>query len=98
MLLTKKLMHYHDCSTDSNEETGGDLMIEKVVRKADLASFSEPKENLAYWLSRSPSERVEAVEELRRQRHGDSARLQRVARVTDLTDLEALGEETERRE
>ena len=58
-------------------------MIEKVVRKADLASFSEPEENLAHWLSRSPSERVEAVEELRRQQHGDSARLQRVARVVE---------------
>ena len=68
--------------TAMKREVGG-LMIEKVVRKADLASFSEPKENLAYWLSRSPSERVEAVEELRRQRHGDSTRLQRVARVIE---------------
>jgi hypothetical protein len=98
VLLTKKLMHYHDCSTDGNEERGGDLTIEKVVRKADLASFSEPEENLAYWLSRTPSERVEAVEKLRRQRHGDSGRLQRVARVTDLTGVDTLGEETERRE
>jgi len=58
-------------------------MIEKVVRKANLSDFSEVKENLAYWLSRTPSERVEAVEELRRQQHGDSARLQRVARVIE---------------
>jgi hypothetical protein len=59
-------------------------MIEKVVKKADLADFSEVKENLAYWLSRPPSERVAAVEILRRQRHGNAARLQRVARVAEL--------------
>lgn len=57
-------------------------MIEKVVKKARLSEFSEIEENLAYWLSRSPSERVSAVETLRRQMHGDSERLQRVIRVT----------------
>lgn len=56
-------------------------MIEKVVRKGNLHEFSEIKENLAYWLSKSPEERVAAVEQLRRQQHGDSARLQRTARV-----------------
>ena len=40
-------------------------MIEKVVRKFDLAEFSEIEENLAYWLSRPPAERVAAVELLR---------------------------------
>jgi len=56
-------------------------MVKKVVRKGRLQDSSEVKDNLAHWLSRSPSERVEAVELLRRQRHGSSARLQRVARV-----------------
>lgn len=56
-------------------------MIERIVRKAGLATFSEIRENLAYWLSRTPEERVNAVEELRRQAHGDTRRLQRVARV-----------------
>ena len=56
-------------------------MIEKVVRKGNLADFSEVRENLKYWLSKPPDERVAAVEELRRQRHGDTARLQRSARV-----------------
>jgi hypothetical protein len=56
-------------------------MIQKVVKKADLRDFDEIRENLAYWLSKTPEERVEAVEILRRQRDGDSARLQRVARV-----------------
>ena len=58
-------------------------MIAKVVRKADLEHFSEVQENLAYWLSRTPSERLEAVELLRRQRDRNSDRLQRVARVIE---------------
>jgi len=56
-------------------------MIQKVVRKASLREFSEVKDNLAYWLSKTPEERVSAVEYLRRQRDGHSARLQRSARV-----------------
>jgi len=60
-------------------------MIVKVVHKAHLQEFSEIQENLDYWLSRTPAERVEAVEILRRQRHGNSDRLQRVARVTQRT-------------
>ncbi|MFC1601194.1 hypothetical protein ACFL34_02465 [Candidatus Sumerlaeota bacterium] len=58
-------------------------MIEKVVRKADLTEFSEIEENLAYWLSRSPEERISAVELLRRREHGSATRLQRVARVIE---------------
>ena len=78
-------------------------MIEKVVRKKNMQGFSEIKENLAYWLSKTPGERIAAVEHLRRQSHGNSARLQRTARVVkrkhalgrkkDVADLEALGEE-----
>lgn len=56
-------------------------MIEKVVRKENLKDFSEVKENLAYWLSRKPEERVAALEQLRRQHNGSSARLQRSACV-----------------
>lgn len=58
-------------------------MIKKVVKKGDLSNFCEVKENLAYWLSRTPSERVAAVEYLRRQRDGSTARLQRVAGVLE---------------
>jgi hypothetical protein len=58
-------------------------MIEKVVRKAEQHAFSETKENLAYWLLRTPEERVSTVEYLRRQMHGSSARLQRSARVVE---------------
>lgn len=56
-------------------------MIEKVVKKRKLEDFSEIKEDLAYWLSKSPEERVAAVELLRKQRHGSSERLQRVVKV-----------------
>lgn len=69
-------------------------MIEKVVRKFDLKTFSEIGQNLEYWLSRSPSERVEAVEKIRKATHGNTAGLQRVARVVrtkDIADIEALG-------
>jgi hypothetical protein len=56
-------------------------MIEKVVRKGRLQEFSEIKENLTYWLSQTPEERIAEVERLRRQYHGSSDRLQRSVRV-----------------
>lgn len=56
-------------------------MIEKVVRKFDLEGFSEVMENLAFWLSISPEERIAAVEHLRTERHGSAIRLQRSVRV-----------------
>jgi hypothetical protein len=56
-------------------------MITKVVRKKNLKQFSEVEENLAYWLSKTSDERISAVEYLRRQVNGSSARLQRSARV-----------------
>jgi hypothetical protein len=56
-------------------------MIKKVVQKKDLREFSEVKDNHAYWLSKTPEERIAAVEQMRRQQHGSSARLQRIARV-----------------
>ena len=60
-------------------------MIAKVAQKRKLQDFSEIKENLAYWLSRTSEERVSAVEYLRRQLNGSSARLQRSARVIQRT-------------
>jgi hypothetical protein len=52
-------------------------MIKKVVKKYRI-------EDLAYWLSKSSEERISAVEILRRQYHGNTARLQRSARVIQL--------------
>jgi hypothetical protein len=56
-------------------------MIQKTVTKQKLSQYSSAREDLAYWLSRSPEERLAAVEYLRQQTYGSSARLQRVARV-----------------
>jgi hypothetical protein len=56
-------------------------MIRKVVQIHRMDSYSEIRQNLEYWLSRPPEERIAAVEELRREVYGDSHRLQRVARV-----------------
>ncbi len=43
--------------------------------------FSSIKENLIYWLIKTPEERVAAVDYLRKQYHGSTERLQRSVRV-----------------
>jgi hypothetical protein len=58
-------------------------MIVKIAKKKRLADSSQVKEDLVYWLKRSPAERVAAVDYLRRQVHGNSGRLQRVVRVVE---------------
>ena len=55
--------------------------MQRIVRKRNLRDLSEVKENLSYWLSKTPEERVGAVEYLKRALHVSSARLQRSARV-----------------
>jgi hypothetical protein len=59
-------------------------VIEKVVKKWDMRDFSEVRENLAYWLSKTPEERVEAVEYLRRVLHGSAERIQKTVRVVSV--------------
>jgi hypothetical protein len=56
-------------------------MIEKVISIGRLEDLSSIKSDYAFWMAKSAEERIEAVELLRRQYHGDSARLQRSARV-----------------
>ena len=56
-------------------------MIEKVVVKRSLQESSNAKDDLKYWLSKTPEERVAAVDYLRKQHYGDAVRLQRTARV-----------------
>ena len=63
-------------------------MIERVVRVTDLHDDSGPARDLAFWLSRTPAERIAEVERLRREYFGippdgDFPRLQRVARVLE---------------
>ena len=59
------------------------LMIEKIAQVKKMDDKNLIIEDLKYWLSKSPAERVEAVDFLRRQAHGSSTRLQRVARVIE---------------
>jgi hypothetical protein len=40
-------------------------MIEKIVSKHKLSEWSEIKDDLRYWLSKTLQERIEAVEFLR---------------------------------
>lgn len=56
-------------------------MIKKVVSKRNINECFSPTVDLEFWLSKTPEERIAAVEYLRRQCYGSSARLQRVARV-----------------
>lgn len=56
-------------------------MIQKTVTKRSMRDSSSTKEDLAYWLRKTPAERVASVDYLRRQYYGSTARLQRVARV-----------------
>lgn len=58
-------------------------MIEKTVVKKDFDHYSSVHEDLAYWLSRTPEERLAAVDYLRQHYYGSSARLQRIARVIE---------------
>ena len=56
-------------------------MIRKIIKKRSLCDASSVKDDLAYWLGKSPEERIAAVEYLRKQYHGNTAGLQRSARV-----------------
>jgi len=57
-------------------------MIQRVMAKRDLTE-SSVRDDVAYWRSRPAPERIAAVETLRRQHHGSTARLQRSARVIE---------------
>ena len=56
-------------------------MIKPIVTKRNMDPALEIKQNLEYWLSKTPEERLEAVDYLRKQLYGDSVRLQRTVRV-----------------
>lgn len=55
--------------------------MKKVIKRRPLRDPNAAREDLEYWLSRPPEERVAAVDFLRAQFYGRSQRLQRVARV-----------------
>lgn len=56
-------------------------MIEKTVKKYNLNDGDLIKSDLQYWLSQSPEDRISAVEILRKQYNGNTARLQRTVRI-----------------
>lgn len=56
-------------------------MVKRVVTRRNLRDSSSFKDDLEYWLSKPPEERVATVDYLRGQYHGSTARLQRSARV-----------------
>ena len=58
--------------------------MEKVVAIRRLDD-DDRKRDLAYWLSRTPDERIAEVERLRREFFGSGQRLDRVARVVPLS-------------
>lgn len=55
-----------------------DVMIKRVIKKFKLRKNGD---ELKYWLSRPPSERVEAVERLRKQFDGSAKRFQRIIKI-----------------
>jgi len=57
------------------------FMIEKTVHKHRLDKHLEIRQNLEYWLSRAPEERLAAVDFLRGQLYGNTKRLQRTSRI-----------------
>lgn len=59
-------------------------MIHQVMKKRKLGE-SSVQDDLAYWLSRPPEERVAAVDALRRQYYGSVPRLQRTVQVIERT-------------
>ena len=67
-------------------------MIRKTVSKHRLEASFEIKQNLKYWLSRPPEERLAAVDSLRAQIYGNKIRLKRVVHVIR-REKKALGQE-----
>ena len=59
------------------------MMIEKIVKVQSLKDHNANsiEDDLSFWLKKSPEERLDAVEFLRRQFHGNTARLQRSAQI-----------------
>jgi len=56
-------------------------MIERVVKKIPLRKEGNPRDELNFWRTQSVEARLSAVENLRRQADGNTARLQRTAKI-----------------
>lgn len=60
-------------------------MIKKIVKINNLDDFNQNQSDLNYWLSGPAEKRTEAVEILRKQNYGNSARLQRTVVIVQLS-------------
>ena len=65
-----------------------EFKLQKVVTKLTLEEASDPRRDLKYWLSRPSSERIAAVEYLRKQYYGDAGRIQKVVRIVKMEKQE----------
>ena len=65
-------------------------MITKTIRKENLRNLSEVRENLNFWLEKTPEERIAAVESLRRQQHGSSERFKELLALFNAHDVDYL--------
>ena len=54
----------------------------------EISTLAAPDDSLPYWLSRTPQERLQAVESLRRIFHGADYDAQGLQRVLELAQLE----------
>jgi hypothetical protein len=54
--------------------------MQKIIKKSDLHDTDAARRDLEFWLSRTPEERVSAVEILRRQHYGDMGRIKKMIR------------------
>lgn len=59
-------------------------MEKHIVKIHRLDEYDEIKDNLEFWLSRSASERIAAVDQLRKEFNGSPVRFQRTARIIQL--------------
>lgn len=65
-------------------------MNRSIIVKRDLSNFSEIKENLKYWLTQDPQARIEAVEFLRKQYHGNLPKPSLLIRISTANADSAL--------
>ena len=71
----------------------GDNMDEQALPPLDRAAFSvvsldEADDDMQYWLSKTPAERLEAVEINRRMVYGYDQATSRLQRVLEIAELE----------
>lgn len=59
-------------------------MIKKIIKKGSINDDFIKNADMEHWATKSPQERVETVEILRRQFSGSTKRLQRIVRVVQL--------------